>query len=162
MHICIIAAMSENRVIGRAGGLPWHLSADLKRTRQLTTGHALVMGRKTFESIGRPLPDRQSIVMTQQTSYRPPGVAVAHSFEQAMDLAADVEQLFVFGGHSIYRLALPRADRMYLTIVHVVLQGDVFFPHFDLSDWRLREGVRHESDAANPYPYSFQNYDRIG
>ena len=162
MQLCIIAAMSENRVIGRAGQLPWHLSADLKRFRALTSGHAILMGRKTFESIGRPLPDRRSIVLTRQADFGPAGVEVAHSFEDALLLAAGEQKLFVIGGASIYEIALRRADRLFFTVVHACMEGDVYFPAFVCKDWQLLEDVRHEPDAKTSLPYSFRTFKRLG
>ena len=162
MQLCIIAAMSENRVIGRGGQLPWHLSADLKRFRARTSGHTILMGRKTFESIGRPLPDRRSIVLTHQANFGPDGVDVAHSFDQGLALAAGAQKLFVVGGASIYELALGRAVWLYLTLVHAYVEGDVCFPEIDWQEWQLAEDVRHEADARNSLPFSFRSFERRG
>ena len=156
----IIAAVSENGVIGRDGQLPWHLSADLKRFRKLTVNHTLIMGRKTYESIGRPLPQRRNIVLSHREDFRPDGVQMVHSFEEALATAgADI--CFVIGGAMLYRLALPRADRLHLTRVHATFQGDVCFPDFDSNEWQLTEDDHHKADEQHPYAYSFQRYDRI-
>ncbi len=158
--LCIIAAVSKNGVIGRNGQLPWHLSSDLKHFRVLTTGHTLIMGRKTYESIGRPLPQRRSIVLSRDDDFHADGVEIVRSFDEALASAAD-DIRFVIGGAAIYSLALPRADRLHLTRVHATIEGDVRFPDFDPRNWRLTEDDRHEADDRNPYPYSFQRYDRI-
>ena len=157
--LCIISAVSENGVIGRDGKLPWHLSADLKRFRKLTTGHTLIMGRKTYDSIGRPLPQRRSIVLSRRNGFHADGIEVVRTFEEALESAAD-DLRFVIGGAALYRLALPIADRLHLTIVHASIEGDVRFPDFDRSQWNVAEDERHEADENNPYPYSFQRYDR--
>lgn len=155
--IALIFAESENGVIGRDGGLPWHLPADLKRFKALTTGHTLVMGRKTFESIGRPLPHRRSIVITRNPALRIDGVDVAHSLDEALALATG--DVFVIGGAAVYRMALPRADRVYRTVVHAEIEGDVRLG-WDRAGWRR---VRHESQDADPrhvYPLTFEVWER--
>ena len=160
MQLCIIAAMSKNRVIGRGGQLPWHLSADLKRFRALTSGHTILMGRKTFESIGRLLPERRSIVLTHQANFRPTGADMAYSFDHALALAAGEQKLFVIGGASIYELALCRADWLFLTVVHAFVEGDVYFPDLQCQEWQLVEDIRHEPDARNSLPFSFRSFER--
>ncbi len=157
-RMSLIAAMAANRVIGRDNRLPWRLPADLKRFKRLTMGHALIMGRKTFESIGRPLPGRSTIVVTRQTGYAPPGVQVAHSVQEALDLAGG--EAFIAGGAGLFQETLPVADRLYLTLIEKEFEGDTFFPDFDPSGWRLVEEERHEPDAEVPYGYRFQIYDR--
>ena len=164
MRMSLIAAMAANRVIGRDNRLPWHLPADLKRFKRLTMGHTLIMGRKTFESIGRPLPGRSTVVVTRQAGYAPPGVRVAHSVREALDLS-EGEEAFVAGGAEIFQETLPVADRLYLTLIEKEFEGDTFFPDFDPSEWRLVEEERHEpheSDTEVPYGYTFQIYDRRG
>ena len=126
--ISIIAAMAENRVNGRGGGIPWHLPADLKLFRELTLGHSLVMGRKTCESIGRPLPERRTIVLSRRPGYAPAGCLVAPDFSTALALCAGEAEVFVCGGAEVYAEALPLADRIYLTVVHDEIAGDTFFP----------------------------------
>lgn len=118
------------------------------------------MGRKTFESIGRPLPDRRTVVLTRDRSYRPAGVAVAHDLDAALAEAGGEDEVFVVGGAEVFRQALPRADRIYLTVVHAVIEGDVQFPEFDMEEWRLVEDLRFSPDERNPYPFSFRCYDR--
>ncbi len=165
MQISIIVAVSENGVIGRDGGLPWHLSADLKRFRQLTMGHTIVMGRRTWESIGRALPGRTMIVVSRQANFHAPveGIRVANSLENALQIASanGEEEAFVIGGGQLYAEALPRANRLYLTRVHAEVDGDTQFPVFDLSEWRLVSTEPHAADAKNDYSFSFEVYERL-
>jgi dihydrofolate reductase len=160
MKLSIIAAMAGNRVIGRNNRLPWKLPADLKRFKTLTMGHYLLVGRKTYESIGRPLPGRTMVVITRQENYASSGVCVAHSFEEALQMAAGNEEIFIAGGAQIYEQALPRADRLYLTRIHGAFQGDTYFPRFDESKWRLISRTDREADEENSYPCSFLLYER--
>ena len=160
MQVSLIVAMTERGVIGRDGQLPWHLSADLRRFKRITMGHSIVMGRKTYESIGRPLPGRTSIVISRQQDFRCDGVKVAPSLDEALRLATG-EEVFIIGGAEIYQLALPLARRIHLTRVRANIDGDVFFPKIDWSQWQLHEETRHEVDEKNPYPYSFEVYDRV-
>ena len=160
MRLAIIAAMAANRVIGSNNDLPWRLPADWKRFKSLTMGHHLIMGRKTFESIGQPLPGRTTIVITHQTGYAPEGVLVAHSVEQALQMAAGEDEVFVAGGAQIYQQMLPRADRLYLTSIHEEFEGDTDFPEFEESDWQLISEEGYEPDEKNPYPYTFLVYER--
>lgn len=160
MKISLIAAMSENRVIGRDGALPWHLPADLARFKSITTGQTVIMGRKTFESVGKPLPNRRSIVISRNGEYRCEGVVVVHSFDEALEHRTGQEEVFVLGGQAIYELALPRADRLYLTLVHASIDGDTYFPPFDPSEWALVEDEPHEADDRHAYAFSFRRYDR--
>ena len=153
--------MAENRVIGRDGDVPWHLPADLRFFKRLTLGHTVVMGRKTFDSIGRrPLLGRRNIVVTRQPRFAASGVEVAHSLSQALQLADGEQEVFVAGGSDIYRLALPIADRLYLTVVHADVDGDVRFPEFDASEWELASETRFEADERHEYAFSFRRYDR--
>ncbi len=160
MKVSLIAAMSENRVIGRGNRVPWHLPDDLKRFKRRTLGHHLIMGRKTFDSIGKPLPQRTSIVITRRGDYRPDGVLVAHSIDEALHLAEGDDEVFVAGGEEIYRLALDRADRIYLTIGHALIEGDASFPPFDPGAWTLIEDERHEADDRHDYAFSIRTYER--
>lgn len=160
MRISIIAAMSSNRAIGLSDGLPWHLPADLKRFKQLTMGRPMIMGRKTFDTIGRPLPGRLTIVVTRRTDFAHPGVLVAHSIEDALDQAGDVEEIFIAGGGEIYRLTLDVADRIYLTVIHQEFEGDAFFPPFDESKWEVVEEQEFHPDEQNPLRFTFLTLDR--
>ena len=161
MTLSLIVAMAENRVIGREGRLPWHLSTDLRRFKQLTMGHHLLMGRKTFESLGRALPGRTSVVISRQTGYTAPDAVVAQSLAQARQLAAGDEEVFVIGGGEIYGWALPSADRIYLTLVHAQVDGDTFFPELSAADWQVREATRYPRGARDDYEHSFLIYERV-
>ena len=165
-RISLIVAVAENGVIGRAGGLPWRLSADLQRFKRLTVGHPIVMGRKTWDSLGRALPGRTSIVVTRNPEYRPAvsGVLVACGLAPALELAAAApggEECFVIGGAELYRAALPHAHRLHLTRVHATVDGDTHFPEIDPRAWRLAASERHEADDRNEHPCSFELYERV-
>jgi dihydrofolate reductase len=163
MIISIIVAAAANDVIGRQNDLPWRLSADLQQFKRLTMGHAVVMGRKTYESIGRPLPGRRMIVITRQPNYAADGVEVVSSLPAALELAERQGEtdLFIIGGAEIFAHFLPRVNRLYWTRVHANVDGDVRFPAFDRREWRLVESTRHEADAKNEHPYSFELYERV-
>ncbi len=159
--LAIIAALDRNRVIGCDGRLPWRLSEDLKRFKQLTLGHPVIMGRKTYESIlsaiGKPLPQRETIVVTSRVGYMAPGCRVAASFEQALSLAAGKAEVFVIGGAQIYAIALPLARRLYLTEIDAEFAGDAFFPAFDRQLWQERT---RESRQEGGLHYDFVLYER--
>lgn len=159
--ISIIAALAENRVIGVRNTLPWRLPNDLRHFRHLTTGHAIVMGRKNHESIGKPLPERTNIVVTRNRDYRASGCLIAHSLNEALILAKDDPEIFVIGGAEIYREALPRAGRLYLTQVHAEVHGDTFFPEIDRNDWKETARERHEADDKHAHAYSFVVLERM-
>lgn len=160
MKLSLIVAMDQNGVIGRGGVLPWHLAADLARFKKLTMGHTLVMGRKTYESIGCPLPGRTSIVMTRQKNYQPPGVEVASDLSEALSRNLAKDDVFIIGGGDIYRQALSQVDRVYLTRVHAQVGGDVSFS-FNITDWLLVEDIFREADEKNRFPLNFQVYERM-
>jgi dihydrofolate reductase len=160
MRYSLIVAMSENRVIGRDGGLPWRLSADLRRFKRLTMGHHIVMGRKTYDSIGRPLPGRTSVVISRDGNYAPDGVLLARSIDHAKQLASQDTEVFFIGGGEIYRQVLPEVDRIYVTLVHAEVDGDTLFPELDSAAWDLIESMRGGSDEKNEYDHSFLVYDR--
>jgi dihydrofolate reductase len=163
VKIHIIAAVAENGVIGRGRKLPWHLSDDLRRFKQLTMGHTIVMGRRTWESIGRALPGRRTVVVSRQAGYRVgDDVTVAKSLDDALRSAAarGDNDVFIVGGAELYREALPRAERLYLTRVHAAVAGDACFPQFDSSAWRLVTSEHHAADAKNEHPFSFEVYER--
>ena len=165
MRLSIIAALSSNGVIGRNNDIPWHLSTDLRRLKALTMGHHLIMGRRTWESVGKPLPGRVMVVITRQENYAPAGVTIVRSLDEAVDLARDAgdPEPFIAGGAEIYAQSMHRADRMYLTRVHAEVEGDTFFPDFDdVTEWRLTDAEHFEADEKNGYPYSFLTYDRAG
>lgn len=164
MRISIIVAVAENDVIGRGGQLPWRLSADLRRFKRLTMGHTIVMGRRTWESIGRQLPGRRMIVVSRQPGYEVgiAGVATAISLNEALRLAADAgeDEVFFIGGAELYREALTQAGRLYLTRVHAEVNGDTRFPPLELSQWRPIESEHHAADATNEFPFTFEVYER--
>lgn len=152
--------MAENRVIGRDGGLPWRLPADMKRFKALTIGHTVIMGRKTWESMDGPLPDRRNIVVTRNHTFVAHGAEVVHDVDRALEVAAGEHEVFIVGGQAIYTATLPRADRLYLTVVHAVVGGDTFFPAFEEEDWVIVEDQRFDADARHAHPYSFRLYTR--
>jgi dihydrofolate reductase len=162
MRIALVAAMAENRVIGSSNCIPWCLPKDLKHFREITTGHPVIMGRKTYDSIGHPLPGRHNIVISRQQGLKIEGCEVVSSLEDALELAKSdgAEEADVIGGGEIYRQALPLADRMYLTIVHAEFPGDTSFPEFSEEEWKEVSRERHEPDEKNPYSYTFLTYER--
>ena len=162
MIVSLLVAMDEQRGIGIDNRLPWHLSADLRHFKARTMGHHLIMGRKTFESIGRPLPGRTIIVVSRNPGYRPEGSLSAASLEEALSLARaqGEDEAFVVGGSEIFTLALPFADRIYLTEVHAVTAADVFFPEFDLDDWVETSSFFHPTDEKNDYAFTFRQLER--
>ena len=165
MRLSIIAALSTNNVIGRDNDIPWRQSTDLKRLKALTMGHHIVMGRKTWETLGRPLPGRVNVVITRREDYRADGAVVVTSIDEALHIAAAAgdAKVFIGGGAQIYQQPMHRCDRMYLTRIHADVEGDTFFPEFDdVSEWHLTDAEHFEADEKNQYPYSFLTYDRAG
>ena len=158
--ISLIVAMAQNGVIGRDNTLPWRLPEDLKRFKAFTLGKPVLMGRKTFESIGRPLPGRTNLVLTRDRGWHAGGVTVVHSVEEALAQAADSAELIAIGGAEIYRLLLPFARRIYLTHVHADVPGDTFFPAFDPSQWDDIECSTHPADERHAYPVTFVTLER--
>lgn len=173
MIISLVAAASDNNVIGAKGKIPWHLPADLKFFRKLTEGHPVIMGRKTYESIGHPLPRRRNIVISRQEGFKAEGCEVVKSLEEALECCSslqpsprlrpagksDVSEVFIIGGGEIYKQALSLADRIYLTRVHVQIEGDAFFPKI-LEGWIEKSRERHEPDSENSYAYTFLTYEK--
>ena len=153
--------MAANRVIGRHNALPWRLPADLRRFKTLTMGHPLILGRKTFQAIGRPLPGRRCIVLTRDRSFAATGVEVALSLDEALALTAGDTECFIAGGGQVYQHALAIADRIYLTVIEETFTGDVRFPHLDARSWHLVESTRRAADSSNPFPHSFHLYERV-
>ena len=161
MKISMIAAMTEDRIIGIENTLPWKLPNDMKWFRQNTLGKPIVMGRKTFESFGaKPLPQRTNIIITRDPSYQADDCIVVYSIDEALKAAGDVDEVMIIGGASFYQQMLPKADRMYLTFVEATLEGDAWFPEFDLNDWNETESIHHEKDEKNAYPHRFVVLDR--
>jgi dihydrofolate reductase len=164
MRLSIIAAVAENGVIGRDGKLPWHLSADLRRFKRLTMGHTIIMGRRTWESIGRPLPGRRMIVISRQPDYQVDvqGVEVAASLHEALNraVAEGDDEAFIIGGGALYKEALPRADRLYYTLVRAHVPGDAYFPDIEWSQWRLVESCESPAGEEIHFSSTFKIYDR--
>ena len=159
--MALIAAVARNSVIGARNSLPWHLPEDLNHFRTLTSGHTVIMGRKTWESIGRPLPNRQNIVVSRQSGLSIGGVSVAHSLEEALSLAVREEPVFVIGGEALYRSALPLAALLYLTEIERDFQGDARFPAFERAAWReVARDVRQPASDAG-FAYHFATYERV-
>ena len=154
--VSLIVAMTKDRVIGVNNTLPWQIPEDLKRFKKLTLGHSIVMGRKTFESIGRPLPGRQNIVITRNQDYLMPGVEVAHSLDEALNLADKAKEIFVIGGGEIFSQALPQANKLYVTWIHKDIKGDAYFPNFDTNLFHAEK----DGGALEPVPYEYVNYIR--
>lgn len=156
----LVVAMASNRVIGRGNQLPWRLPADLAYFKQVTMGHPVVMGRRTYESIGRPLPGRLNIVVTRNRAFRAPGCTVVGSLDEAWKAAGDAGEVCVIGGTSLFAEALALADRIHLTEVQADVPGDTFFPEFDRGMWTEREVARHQADERHPYPFRIVILDR--
>lgn len=176
MLISIIVGMGQDRVIGKDNDMPWHLSADLKYFAKTTKGHPIIMGRKCYESIGRPLPKRENIIITRNPNFEAPGCTVVHSLEAALATAQqyykavatplseeeETAEAFVIGGGEIYRQALDLADKLYLTYIDVRIEdGDVFFPDFEQDQWKITKEEAHQKDEKNPYNYTFVVLERL-
>ena len=147
-------------MIGKDNRLPWRLPDDMRHVKELTVGKPLIMGRRTWESIGRPLPQRTSIVLTRDVGFRCDGCLIARTAEEAMTLAGDVPEVIIFGGAGVFEEFLPRADRIYLTEVDADVGGDTFFPPLDPGDWEVLEAVEHPADERHPYDFSWLTLDR--
>ncbi len=160
VELSIIVAVSENGVIGHDGGMPWRLSSDLKRFKQLTLGHTIVMGRKTWDSIGRLLPGRTTVILTRQPDFEVPGAIIVGSLQDAIGATDDPEP-FVVGGAEIYRLALPFASKLYLTRVAAEIEGDTFFPEFDTQQWSLISEEAVPQGEKDSHRTLFQTYARV-
>lgn len=162
MKISMIAAMAHDRVIGKDNQMPWHLPADLAHFKRVTLGKPVLMGRKTFESIGRPLPGRRNLVISRNLGYQAEGIEVVGSVEAALALLAgsSVEELMVIGGGHLYAEMLPSADCLYLTRIDLAVEGDTRFPAFDDGQWQRVDCESHPADEKNPHPYSFETWLR--
>ena len=160
MSIQIIAATDRNRVIGKAGALPWKLPADMRHFKEVTINHTVLMGRKTYESIGARLPDRRNIVISTNKELIAPGCLVVPSFEDAMKNVFPAEDVLIIGGSKVYEASLPIAERMYLTEIDAEFDGDTFFPEFDKNEWKETSREHHEPDEKNPHKYDFVVYER--
>lgn len=164
LRLSLLVAMAKNRVIGRNNQLPWHLSADLKHFKFLTMGQTIVMGRKTFESIGKPLPGRANIIITRQTGYEVPGATVVNSLEDALLICEETSvgnsENFIIGGEKLYRQTLKLCQRIYITEIQRDFEGDVYFPEFDLIDWEETQRDKHISDSDDRLEFHFVVLDR--
>jgi dihydrofolate reductase len=163
MKLSIIVAVSENNVIGIDNQLPWHLPADLKYFKNLTTGHTILMGRKTFESIGRPLPNRENIVITRDEQFQHEGIIIKHSIEDAIHYCrSKMDEVFIIGGDTIYQQTISWVNRIYYTRVHVLIEnGTAFFPELNMEEWKMVQSDYFLKDEKNQYDYTFEVYDRM-
>lgn len=159
-QISIVVAISENNAIGRDNQLLWHLPADLKHFKNITTGHTIIMGRKTFDSIGKPLPNRRNIIITRQKKLNIEGVEVVNSLNDALALCEGETEVFVIGGAEIYKQAIAVSHRIYLTRVHQEFEADAFFPEIDNESWKEVEKVDHLPDEKNKFAYTFSTLER--
>ncbi len=160
--ISMISALAKNRTIGKKNALPWHLPADLKHFKEKTTGKTIVMGLNTFKSVGeRPLPNRKNVVLTDDKNYQAPtGVVLAHSIDEVLEMTKNDGEIMISGGAMVYKQFLPMADRLYLTYIDHDFDGDIFFPEFDMNEWKEVSRENHEPDEKNKYKYSFVVLDR--
>jgi dihydrofolate reductase len=161
MKISLIAAMAHHRVIGKNNQLPWHLSADLQHFKALTAGKPIIMGRKTFEAIGKPLPNRQNIVLTTNTDWSAIGVTVVNSWEQALGACGAAAEVMVIGGEQLYQQTLPEASQLYLTFIDADIEGDAFFPEWDARAWQEVDRNAHAADEKNCYSMDFVTLRRV-
>ena len=152
MTLSILVAHDQQRVIGYKNALPWHIPNDLKHVKQLSTGHTLVMGRKTFESIGKPLPNRKNVVLTRDNNFKPDGVEVIHTIDDIYNLEGHV---FIFGGQTLFEVMIDKVDDMYITIVDGKHQGDTFFPPYTFEDWTVASSEEGQLDEKNTIPHTF-------
>ena len=161
MILSFVVAQAQNRVIGRGNGLPWRLPDDLKFFKRVTVGKPVIMGRKTYETIGRPLPERTNIVVTRSPRYAAPGCIVVNSIEEALAAAEPAPEVMLIGGASLYTQTLVLADRIYLTLVQTDVEGDAWFPELDWREWREVSREEHASNAKHEYPFSFILLERV-
>ena len=161
MELSMIFAVAHNLVIGKDGDLPWRLPNDLSFFKSMTMGKPIVMGRRTFESIGRPLPGRPNWVLTRSSSFQAPGCRVLHDTEEVLELGRDHAEVVVIGGGTLYAAFLPLATRIYMTVVHADVEGDTYLPAIDFGHWQVREEEAHPSDDRNQWAHTFFHLDRI-
>lgn len=158
--VTLIAAAGENNELGKDSDLVWHLPDDFKRFKRLTTGHAIIMGRKTFETFPDLLPNRRHIIITRKENYHPEGATVVHSLEEALEAAKDDEQPFIIGGGEIYKLSMEKADSIELTRVHGTFDADTYFPELDENKWKLVSSEEHPADERHRYAFTYLTYER--
>lgn len=161
MIVSIIAAMDRNHLIGNKNQLPWHLPADFAHFKSVTMGKPIIMGRKTYDSIGKPLPGRTNIVLSRNPDIQIEGVVCVNTFEDALTLVSDAEEIMIIGGSTIYEMLLPQVDRMYITYVDAEFEGDAWFPQFDESQWLEKESVKRQADEKNSYNCRFVTLEKI-
>lgn len=157
----LIAATSQNNALGKDNKIIWHLPDDFKRFKELTSGHHIIMGRKTFESFPKPLPNRTHVVITRQKNFNPEGCFVVNSIEEAFRICPENEDVFLIGGAEIYKLGLPFTDKMELTFINETFEADAFFPEIDFSEWKLTNEEFHSKDEKHGHDFSFQTYVRL-
>ncbi len=158
--LSIIVAAAHNNAIGKDNQLLWHMPADLRFFKEKTMGHPVVMGRKTFESVGKALPKRRNIIISRNPDFSAEGVEVCHSLDEALELLDDTEENFIVGGSEIYKMSLPYCDKIYFTQIEADFEADTFFPSFNPDEWHLTHEERHAADEKNPYNYCFLTYER--
>lgn len=158
--ITVIAAVAENNALGKENQLLWHLPDDFKRFKSLTSGHYIIMGRKTFESFPKPLPNRTHVIISRQANYQPEGCMVVNSLEQALEACPKTEEVFIIGGGEIYKQSIAVADKLDLTKVHASFEADTHFPEVDLSEWQLVFEEHHPKDERHDYAFTFQTFSR--
>jgi dihydrofolate reductase len=157
----LIAATSQNNALGKDNKIIWHLPDDFKRFKELTSGHHIIMGRKTFESFPKPLPNRTHVVITRQKNYNPEGCFVVNSIEKAFEICPKTEDVFLIGGAEIYKLGLPFTDKIELTYINETFEADAFFPEIDFSEWKLTNEEFHSKDEKHAHDFSFQTYIKL-
>ena len=160
-RISLVVAMTKNRVIGANNRIPWRLPAEIKLFKEITMGHHMIMGRKTWESIGRLLPGRTTVIVTRSANYPVPGAIVVDSFEKALAASRGDDERMVIGGAQLYEAALPRANRIYLSVIEAEIPGDTYMPRFEPAQWRKTSTQAYNADEKNPYDFTFDVYDRI-
>ena len=160
MKVSLIVAITDNGVIGHEGGMPWRMSDDLKRFKRLTMDHHLIMGRNTYESIGRLLPGRTTIILTRNADYQVAGALMARDLDHALELAAGDDEVFVIGGAEVYRFAMPYVSKMYVTRIHATVKGDTVFPAIDWDEWSMEASTMWVADEKNEFDYTFEEYEK--
>ena len=165
MALALIVATSENNVIGHLNKIPWYMPRDLKHFANITRGHTVIMGRNTYESIlahlGKPLPDRENIVVTRQKDFTAAGCTVVHSLDEALKISPQEKEVFVIGGAQLYAESMPKVAKIYRTLIHTTIEGDAFFPTLNSTHWKLIESKLEVKDARNPFDATFEIYERI-
>jgi len=159
-ELSLIVAMDENRLIGSNNDLPWQMPADLAHFKRTTMGKPIIMGRKTFASIGRPLPGRRNIVITRDSDFSAAGCEIANGIDAALSMCSDMEEVMLIGGASLYQQTIDQATQLYITLIHHSFEGDTWFPEFDLRQWKQESREDNEADHDNPYAYSFMKFVR--